>query len=62
MVITTDSVLALAEKTNSLSQEQLRRIRDLVHFMNEEDLKMLYEMIEKVHQLDVREKKLLKQL
>lgn len=47
MIITKDMVLALAESLD-LSAEKMQRIRDVVHFMDDEDLKMLNQMLVKI--------------
>jgi hypothetical protein len=54
MVITPDSVLVLAKSIRSLSEEQMQRIRDLVQFMNDEDLKKLHGELEKIQAEEVK--------
>lgn len=54
-VVTADSVLALTKSTKSLSEEQIKRIQDLLPFMNENDLKMLKAMLEKVRDAEVKD-------
>lgn len=47
MYITKDTVLLLAESLQ-LSEGKMQRIRDVVHFMDDEDLQMLNRMLTKI--------------
>lgn len=57
MVITADSVVALAKSIRSLSEAQMQRIQDVVHFMDDADLKQLNTMLEKAKTKEVEDMK-----